>query len=413
MSWAATAASPMTSAASSGAATPQHQQQVLGRPPTAASPLACSRRIVGASPASAGSTSHSPATSVQWRCTEPVSSCSAGDVGHEDVEVLVDAVGGQLRLDLVHRRRPPPRRRARWTAVSWATRRATHATSRSPAQVHTGVDGSTSPAGRPAVGGWRAAIANSSSSPAGRSRRSRIRSCACSRTTSPRSGAPRRRATRGRRASSPGRRHPALAVGGAERPRAARAVAPSASTNDVTSTGRRRYDASAARSRRQIGDRRQLVEVLVVVDVLVLPQQRVGDVDGVGAERQDGQDVAAHGVADHAEPLGRDVDGRQDAGIRVGVLLQHDLDVVEVVGQPRGRDLAHLVHEVTLRDQHEAVVATHVGQHLRHVRAAGARSRSACPSRRPAAPRRPTPAPVPSETVMAAWIIERVNALTP
>ena len=55
---------------------------------------------------------------------------------------------------------------------------------------------------------------------------------------------------------------------------------------------------------RQLGDRRQLVEVLVVVDVLVLPQQRVRDVHGVGAEGEHGEDVAAHGVADHAEALG-------------------------------------------------------------------------------------------------------------
>ena len=59
----------------------------------------------------------------------------------------------------------------------------------------------------------------------------------------------------------------------------------------------------------------------------------------------------------------------------VEVLLQHDLDLLEVVGDPRRLDLARLVDEVALRDQHEPVVAGQVGERRRHVRAAAAPSR--------------------------------------
>ena len=60
---------------------------------------------------------------------------------------------------------------------------------------------------------------------------------------------------------------------------------------------------------------------------------------------------------------GVDVEIAEDPPVRVGVLLQHDLDVLEVVGQARRLDLARLVDEVALGDQHEAVVAPEVGEH--------------------------------------------------
>ena len=54
----------------------------------------------------------------------------------------------------------------------------------------------------------------------------------------------------------------------------------------------------------------------------------------VAAERHHRQDVAAHGVADHAEPVGLDAEPLQQPGVGLGVLLQHDLDVLEVVREP-------------------------------------------------------------------------------
>jgi hypothetical protein len=47
-----------------------------------------------------------------------------------------------------------------------------------------------------------------------------------------------------------------------------------------------------------------------------------------------GQHVAAHGVADHAESLGGHVESAEDLAIRVRVLLEHDLDVGEVMLDP-------------------------------------------------------------------------------
>ena len=91
------------------------------------------------------------------------------------------------------------------------------------------------------------------------------------------------------------------------------ASGPAARTASSSAAASRRSEASrrsrihpadhtfVSQRRRQLLDRRELVEVLVVVDVLVLPQQRVRDVHGVAAEGEHREDVAAHRVADHAE----------------------------------------------------------------------------------------------------------------
>jgi hypothetical protein len=91
------------------------------------------------------------------------------------------------------------------------------------------------------------------------------------------------------------------------------------------------------------------------------------DVDPVTAELEHGQDVAAHGVAHHHEPGGFDADVAQDARVRLGVLLQEDLVVLEVVREPRRRDLARLVHQIALREEQQPVVAAELFEHFRHV----------------------------------------------
>ena len=136
------------------------------------------------------------------------------------------------------------------------------------------------------------------------------------RRSCPRTRGPRRCARRGRPPSTRARRHGR--VGPGRRGRAsssAGGVAAQRAEQAVRGPSRRSYVRSRAPPGSSL-DRRQLVEVLVVVDVLVLPQQRVRDVHGVAAEGEHGQDVAAHRVADHAEALGRDADLAQDAVVR-------------------------------------------------------------------------------------------------
>src|SRR5215217_8628256 len=77
----------------------------------------------------------------------------------------------------------------------------------------------------------------------------------------------------------------------------------------------------------------------------------------MAAQGEHGQDVTAHGVADHAEALRRHAELAQDPGVRLGILLQHHLDRLEVVGDPRHLHLARLVDEIALGDQHQPMVA--------------------------------------------------------
>ena len=120
---------------------------------------------------------------------------------------------------------------------------------------------------------------------------------------------------------------------------------------------------------REVGQRCQLGELLVVVgDVLVVPEQVVRHVDRAAADLEHRQDVAAHRVAHHQEPVGLDPDVAQHPPVRRGVLLEQDLDVLEVVFESRCGDLARLVHEVALGEQQQPVVAPDLGEHLGNVR---------------------------------------------
>ena len=109
---------------------------------------------------------------------------------------------------------------------------------------------------------------------------------------------------------------------------------------------------------------------------------------------------------------GGDVDLAEDAGVRVGVLLQDDLDVVEVVGEP---------DVVTFRvwcTRSPFVISTSRWSLPRSASTAGTSG-----SRRTVSVSMPIPASsswpitsagtLPSDTVMAAWTIDSVNALTP
>ena len=107
----------------------------------------------------------------------------------------------------------------------------------------------------------------------------------------------------------------------------------------------------------------------------------------------------------HVEPL-------QQLGVDLGVLLEDDLEVGEVVLDPRRGDLAGLVHEIALRDQHHPAHRGHLGEHLGDV---GEQLHGLGEHRRPISPSSPTTADgiVSLVTVIAARIIDSVNAFTP
>ena len=178
-----------------------------------------------------------------------------------------------------------------------------------------------------------------------------------------------------------------------------------------------RIPAGGSVSARRAGssrDRRQLVEVLVVVDVLVLPRAA-----GTGCARRGRRARAPAGCRCapscrpcRSAPAATSSVG-EDPRVRLVVLLQHDLDVLEVVGQAGRLDLARLVDEVALGDQHEAVVARRGRRARRRRRGAGAPSRSACPCRGSSSSPITVAGTGPRDTVIAASTIDSVNALTP
>ena len=61
---------------------------------------------------------------------------------------------------------------------------------------------------------------------------------------------------------------------------------------------------------------------------------------------------------------GLDVEVGEDPPVRRFVLLHDDVDVAEVVSEAGLLELARLVDEVALGDQHEAVVAPEIGEHV-------------------------------------------------
>ena len=93
----------------------------------------------------------------------------------------------------------------------------------------------------------------------------------------------------------------------------------------------------------------------VVVGVLGRPGDVVRHVHGVAAELQHRQHVALHRVAHHAELLGLDVHRGHHPAVGGRVLLGHDLDALDPVGQARRQDLHLLVVEVALGDDDQPV----------------------------------------------------------
>ena len=210
-------------------------------------------------------------------------------VGEEVVEELVHAVGCQLGVDPYDRGRPPARRRrggppSRGPCGGRRTPR--------PAaldHVHTGVPGS---ADASASRSCRAAATGEGVD----RRRRRRRACGVGvRSGSRRAVAHDRGPELVHLADVPDEvgRRPARARSTVAPGPAARPASSSPSSRAAPRRGRRRRATSASRHRTrrrgQLGDRRQLVEVLVVVDVLVLPQQRVRDVHGVAADDSTGR----------------------------------------------------------------------------------------------------------------------------
>ena len=116
-------------------------------------------------------------------------------------------------------------------------------------------------------------------------------------------------------------------------------------------------------------DRRELVEALArrigVGHVLELPREGVRQVGGVPAELDHRQHVGLHRVADHEEAAGLDADRVHHPPVGRDVLLGHDLDPLEPVGQPRPRHLGLLVEQVALgHDDQPAARGGHLVDHL-------------------------------------------------
>ena len=92
-------------------------------------------------------------------------------------------------------------------------------------------------------------------------------------------------------------------------------------------------------------------------DPLEHPGGAVGDVDRPAVQGQHGPDVGDLAVADHEEPVGRDVEEAQQLGVLLGGLVRHDLHVGEQLAQAGGPQLALLVDQVALGHQHDPVGA--------------------------------------------------------
>ena len=103
-----------------------------------------------------------------------------------------------------------------------------------------------------------------------------------------------------------------------------------------------------------------LVSLLRRLDMFVRPGDVVGHMDRASADLQHRQDVGPDGVADHQEPLRRDPMPGQHPPVGGGVLFRHDLDRVEHLGKAGARDLAFLVEQVALGDQHQPMAVAEV-----------------------------------------------------
>ena len=106
----------------------------------------------------------------------------------------------------------------------------------------------------------------------------------------------------------------------------------------------------------------------MLVDLLEHPGEVIGNVHCVRTECEDRQDVAFDGVADHQKALGPNAEASQGLGVGVRVLLEQNFDVGKVMFETRCRDLARLMHQVTLGDHHRADSTADGRQHFRHVR---------------------------------------------
>ena len=109
---------------------------------------------------------------------------------------------------------------------------------------------------------------------------------------------------------------------------------------------------------------------------------------------------------------GCDAEVVEDPPVRRLVLLHDDVDVAEVVGEAGLLELAPLVDEVALGDQHEAVVAAEVGEHVGTPASRRTGSVSIAMPRATISPIT-VAGTAPCVTVTAHSTIDSVNALTP
>ena len=81
----------------------------------------------------------------------------------------------------------------------------------------------------------------------------------------------------------------------------------------------------------------------------------IWDVDGGGAEFEDGQDVGFERVTHHEELVGRDGVAAEDRGVSRGIFFGDDFDVGEMWGEAGFAEFAFLVEQVALGDEDQAV----------------------------------------------------------
>ena len=106
----------------------------------------------------------------------------------------------------------------------------------------------------------------------------------------------------------------------------------------------------------EVGD---LVEAVLVVGfrggVFVSPGIPVGDVDGLTAQLDDGEDVGAQGVAHHEQAFGWEAVALEDVGIHRLRLIRHDLDLGKIFLQTGAGQFGSLIMGIALGDEHERV----------------------------------------------------------
>ena len=96
----------------------------------------------------------------------------------------------------------------------------------------------------------------------------------------------------------------------------------------------------------------------------VAPCHMVGDVYGIGADLQHGQNVRTGRIADHHELSARQSEFLHKPGIAFLILFAHYFDMFEVVTQSRSLQFMLLVEEIAFGGQYDSVFRGEVFERL-------------------------------------------------